>query len=69
MPTLNVLDFRAEKSFNVGGGRRVSLRANLFNALNADTTITRTVRAGSAYLRPTAIIRPMIAEFSVFTSF
>jgi hypothetical protein len=69
LPTLNVLDFRVEKSFGLPGGRRVSLRANLFNALNVDTTLAWTLRSGPAYLRPTAIMRPRIVEFAVFTSF
>jgi hypothetical protein len=69
LPTLNVLDFRVEKAVAFVAGKRVSLRANLFNALNADTTLSRTLRAGSAYLRPTSIIRPRIVELSVFTSF
>jgi hypothetical protein len=69
LPTLNVLDFRVEKSFSLAGGRRVSVRANLFNALNADTTLAWTLRSGPAFMRPTSIMRPRIVEFSLFTSF
>ena len=69
LATLNVLDVRVEKAFTLPAGKRVSLRANVFNALNVDTTLGRTLRAGSAYLRPTSIIRPRILELSVFTSF
>jgi hypothetical protein len=69
LPTLNILDFRFEKAFTLANRRRVSLRVNLFNSLNADTATALQLRSGPTYLFPTAIIRPRIAEFSLATDF
>jgi hypothetical protein len=70
LPPVNVLDFRVDKSFRMpGNGDRISLRLNLYNALNASTVLARTLRSGSAFLRPTSILRPRIAEFGVTYTF
>jgi len=37
LPTLNILDLRAEKIFTVGGDHKISVYADIFNALNNDT--------------------------------
>jgi hypothetical protein len=63
LPNTNIVDFRVDKSFRLpNNGHRVALRLNLYNALNASTVLTRTLRSGSAYLRPTSIVRPRIVE-------
>ena len=66
---LNVVDVRVERSFNLGGSRRLSARANVFNALNASTVTGRTNRSGPLFNRPTGIIPPRIAEFSLGFSY
>jgi hypothetical protein len=68
-PNINLVSVRAEKSFRVGNSQRLSVRVNLYNALNANTTVNLTVRSGATYLRPTSILPPRIAEFSASYTF
>jgi hypothetical protein len=69
LPNIHIVDLRAEKTINIGAGRRLIARANLFNALNASTVTSITTRSGANFLRPTAIIRPRIAELSASFGF
>jgi hypothetical protein len=69
MPHANVVDLRVDRAFRLPRGQRVSVRANLFNALNDSTVTARNLRAGTAYLRPTSIQRPRIMEFGISYSF
>ena len=47
----------------------MSLRVNVFNVMNINTVLTRTLLSGPDYLRPTSITPPRIAEVSVSYSF
>jgi hypothetical protein len=69
LPNIHIVDLRAEKTFSIGAGRRLITRASLFNTLNASTVTTLNTRSGSNFLRPSAIIRPRIAELSAAFSF
>jgi len=70
LPNTNVLDFRVDKAFSLPRtGHRVALRVNLYNALNANAVLTRTLRSGPAYLRPTSILAPRIVEFGAYYTF
>ena len=70
LPHTNILDFRVDKAFRLpASNHRVALRVNLYNALNASTVLTRTLRSGSAYLRPTGIVRPRIVEVGASYTF
>lgn len=78
LPHRNLLNLRIEKTIRLLRGHRTSLRANVYNALNANTVIQRTLQSGANYLRPiqtggtgstTGITPPRIAEFSVLYSF
>jgi hypothetical protein len=69
LPHTNVMDFRVDKAFALSGAQRLSVRVNLFNALNSNAVTARTLRAGAAYLRPTRILRPRIAELGISYSF
>lgn len=69
LSNIHIVDLRAEKTFNIGAGRRVITRLNLFNALNASTVTSLNSRSGANFLRPSAIIRPRIAELSASFSF
>jgi hypothetical protein len=69
LPSTNLLDVRAEKSFRLTSTRRVLARVNVYNALNTSTVTARSVLAGAKYLLPTAIIPPRILEFSGSYSF
>jgi hypothetical protein len=67
----NLLDFRGEKRFALGGRRTLDLRLELFNVFNVNTIKTPDFRAGPNFLAPisqgannsTAIIPPRILEF------
>jgi hypothetical protein len=63
LPNTNVVDLRADKSFRLPSRQRMTLRVNMFNALNANTVTSRIVQSGSSYLRPTGILGPRIFEF------
>jgi hypothetical protein len=69
LPHVNQLDLRVEKSFTVRNSQRVGVRMNIFNALNTNTVLVLTRRAGATFLRPDEIMPPRIAEFSVSYSF
>ena len=77
LPTTNVVDVRAEKQFGLGGGRKAHVRIDVFNLLNANTTLTRTIRSGPMYLVPLGaggsaargIMLPMIAQLGLQFSF
>lgn len=69
LPNIHLLDFRAEKTFRIGSGQRLITRINLFNALNASTVTSLNTRSGANFLRPSAIMRPRIAELSASFSF
>jgi hypothetical protein len=69
LPHVNVVDVRLDKAFTLPRGQRVAARVNFYNALNANAVSTRNLRAGTTYLRPTAILRPRIAEFGISYTF
>jgi outer membrane receptor protein involved in Fe transport len=69
LPNLNLVDFRAEKSFKMSGTQRVIARVNLYNVLNASSVTAWSVRSGPTYLTPTAIVPPRIVEFAASYSF
>jgi hypothetical protein len=73
LPSTNLLDVRVGKRFSVGTGRTLELRADVFNALNINTTKIRNVRSGSTFLIPTtvfgsatgSIVEPRILQLGV----
>ena len=69
LPSTNQLDVRAEKAFNLPKGQKVAVRVNIFNALNANTVLSSSRLSGPTFLRPSAILPPRIAEFSMSYSF
>jgi hypothetical protein len=69
LPNTNVVDVRADKSFALPNQQRLTLRVNMFNALNANTVTSRVVLSGATYLRPTGILGPRIFEFVASYSF
>jgi hypothetical protein len=69
LPDTAVMDARVEKMFSLWRGQRVSLRVNIYNALNASTVTTRNLRSGATYLRPTAIVPPRIVEVGASYTF
>jgi hypothetical protein len=68
LPNTNVVDLRADKAFFLAR-QKVAVQLNLYNALNANTVIARSVLSGPTYLKPSAILGPRILEFSLSCSF
>ena len=63
------VDVRLEKTFSLARSQRFAVRANVFNLLNANTTIDVTRLSGPIFGRPTEIMSPRIAELSMSYSF
>jgi hypothetical protein len=68
-PNYHLTDIRVEKSVSLGSGRRVSIRANIFNALNNSTVLALQTRAGATFGNATSIIQPRIMELNVAYAF
>ena len=51
LPSTNLLDLRVAKRFTLGGARSLEIRADVFNALNVNTTLERVLRSGPDFLR------------------
>jgi len=69
LPDIHLMDVRAEKTFNLGAGKKLVTRVSLFNLLNNSTVTSLNTRSGATFLRPSAIIRPRIAELNASFSF
>lgn len=69
LPDSSQLDLRVEKTFNLTKSQRFAVRANVFNALNANTTLEVTRLSGPNFLKPTIIMEPRIMELSMTYSF
>ncbi len=69
LPAVNAFDMRIEKAVKIAARQRVDLRFNLYNVTNINTVRSVTERSGPSFNRPTAIVAPRIAEFSVGYSF
>jgi len=65
LPTINNIDVRVSKRFNLGGGRRIDGQINLFNVMNVNTTTARIIASGATFLKPTAILPARILDFNV----
>jgi hypothetical protein len=68
-PNLNLVTFRAEKTFPMFDAHRLAVRVNLYNALNASTATVLEQRSGADFLRPRSILPPRIAEISASYTF
>jgi hypothetical protein len=69
LPDSTQLDLRVEKTFRLPMQQRFAVRANIFNALNANTILDVTRLSGPNFLKPTVIMDPRIMEFSMTYSF
>ena len=65
LPNLNIVDVNLQKTFAVRGGHNVTVRMNIFNALNANTITARTMTSGPNFGRTTGILQPRIAELAL----
>ena len=64
-----LLDVRAEKSIRMPKGQKLSVRADVFNALNSNVITTWTTTSGPNFKRPSAIARARIVVFSFSYTF
>jgi hypothetical protein len=69
LPDSSQLDARVEKTFNLPKAQKLAVRANVFNALNANTVIEVTRLSGVDFLKPIEIMSARIWEFSMTYSF
>jgi hypothetical protein len=69
LPNTNQLDLRLEKTFTLRAGQKIGLQMNVFNVLNSNGILSVVRISGATFMRPTAILPPRIAEFSVSYSF
>ena len=69
LPSVNLLTFRVEKGIRMGGTKKLAVRLDLHNALNANTVIQNFPRSGPDYLTPLAILGPRLAEVSATFTF
>ena len=63
--TISIFDLRAEKTFRIGGSRRVAVFSDIYNIANSDAAQNIGWNSGTSYLRPVSIIGPRIARFGV----
>jgi carboxypeptidase family protein/TonB-dependent receptor-like protein len=69
LPTINLLDFRADKQFQLKAGHRVGVRMNVFNSLNAATPTIVINRSGANFGQVTSILPGRVVEFGASYSF
>jgi len=69
LPSQNLLDLRAEKSIRFAGNQQLTGRFTVFNATNANTTLTVQQQSGAKFLQPTSIIPPRVFELGLSYSF
>jgi len=68
LPHVNLVDLNVQKTFRMGR-QRATLRANVFNLLNANTFTARTMQSGPNFGTITNILLPRIAEVAVSYNF
>jgi hypothetical protein len=69
LPPINTLDLRFDKKFTLSRHQSVALKLNVFNVLNANTTLSWNVRSGPSYLLPTSILPPRFVALSATYAF
>jgi hypothetical protein len=68
-PEINLFNFRLDKTIPLVARTRVSLRANVYNAFNANPATALTTLSGVNFGIPSAILLPRIFELSGVFSF
>lgn len=58
LPDINLLHLRVEKLFRLRQAQKVSLRLNVFNAMNINTVTNLVQLSGPNFERPTSIMPP-----------
>ena len=70
-PTVAILDFRLDKSFDMGKAGKFSPMLDVFNILNSGvaTTIRTTNTATAPFNEVTAILNPRVIRFGIRYNF
>ena len=69
LPQQKLLNVRLSKEFDMGGGRRLTLDADVFNALNSNTALRAVAASGPSFGRIQEIFPPRIARLGARLSF
>jgi hypothetical protein len=69
LPNTHELDVRLAKRVNLGSGRSVEVRGDIYNALNKGTVRERNLLSGANYLRPSLILFPRILQVGATFTF
>ncbi len=69
MDNVNILDFRAEKGFQLGENRKLSATFDLFNVLNSAAILGVNNLTGADFSRPTQTLAPRIARLALKYAF
>jgi hypothetical protein len=75
LPNRNIMNMRIQKTLRLTAAQKVELRMNIYNVLNANTTMNVNKRSGPTYLtlQPTdtapAIMEPRIFELTLGFTF
>jgi outer membrane receptor protein involved in Fe transport len=64
-PAVNLVDFRVEKALSFRASRKMALRLNIYNLLNANTVTNLTQLSGPNFLGATGILPSRVAEFGL----
>ena len=64
LPGVKLLNLRLSKQFTMQG-RRLSVDADVYNALNANDATTMSVASGPTFGRITAIVPPRVARIGI----
>ena len=69
LPEINLFNFRLDKTIPLVARTKLAVRANLYNAFNANPATTITTLSGASFGIPSAILSPRIFELSGVLSF
>jgi hypothetical protein len=68
-PNAYVLDVRGEKSFGLGGTHRLSIRMDVFNALNTNVLLAVNTQSGPSFGLPTSVMPARVFQTSASYKF
>ena len=65
LAAINILNLRASKDFSLGGGRRLAVEFDVFNALNSNAPLSATFASGPTFGYVTNVLPPRIARMGI----
>ncbi|MBA3269429.1 MAG: hypothetical protein H0T71_02890, partial [Acidobacteria bacterium] len=64
LPNIHTVDVRLDKKFTLPLSQSLAVKLNVFNLLNANTTMSWNLRSGPSFLLPSSILPARFAELS-----